>query len=111
MRLSGGDQTAVERHELRVPAEGCRQSRGVEACSQPRAAVLDMACSDAIGAVVVEGSKAGERGGMLAGDAADLWHAHQDGDCGSQSDAVDADDQVEPLGEIAVLADCRRPAS
>src|SRR3954462_2336173 len=73
----------------------------------PCASVLDVACSDASWAVVAEGSKSGERGSVLAGDAADLGHAHQNSDCGSQSDTVDADDQVEPFGQIAVLADCR----
>src|SRR5215207_8426211 len=107
MWFSGCGQTAIERHEVGVPAEGCWQSRGIQACSQPCAAVPDVACSDAIGAVVVEGSKSGERGSVLAGDAADLGHAHQNSDCGSQSDTVDADDQVEPFGQIAVLADCR----
>ena len=65
-----------------------------------------MTHSDLIAAVVVIGSKPGECGGLLAGDAADLGHAHQDGDGGSQADAVDAGDQVEPFGEIAMLADC-----
>lgn len=42
---------------------------------------------------------------MFTADAADLGHAHQDGNRRSQPDTVDAGDQVEPLGKIAVLAD------
>ena len=42
-------------------------------------------------------------------DTADLGHAHQDGDRGSQPHAVDAEDQLEPLGQVTVLADRRAP--
>src|SRR2546430_13672627 len=41
-------------------------------------------------------------------DAADLGHAHQDGDRGSQPHAVDAEDWLEPLGQVTVLTDGRR---
>jgi hypothetical protein len=64
-----------------------------------------MSHANLIAAIVVIGSKAGESGGLFTRDAADLGHAHQNGDGGSQTDAVDTDDQIEPLGKIAVRTD------
>ena len=75
--------------------------------AQPLTSALDVSDADLLAAVIVIGRKAGERGGLLAGDPADLGHAHQDGDRGRQPDAVDAVDQIEPLGEIGMLADRR----
>src|SRR5215510_5651587 len=66
-----------------------------------------MAHSDAVAAVVVVGGEADEGGRLFAGDAADLRHADQDGDSGFEPDALDADDQFEPFGEIGVVADGR----
>src|SRR5262249_42566362 len=43
-------------------------------------------------AVIVIGSKAGDSGSLFTGDAADLRHAHQDGDRGSQPDTIHAGD-------------------
>jgi hypothetical protein len=43
---------------------------------------------------------------LFACHAADLRHADQNGDCGSQTDAINAGDQVKPLGQIVVLPNC-----
>src|SRR5260221_309914 len=64
-----------------------------------------MAQAIPLAAVVVVGSEPGQRGGLLATDAADLRQAHQDGGRGTQRDTIDAGDQVEPLGEVTVPAD------
>src|SRR5277367_732212 len=40
--LAGGDQAAVQGHELRVPAEGCRQCGGIERPAQAFAAAFDV---------------------------------------------------------------------
>src|ERR1700704_6969595 len=106
MRLSGCQQTPVHGAELRVPAERCGEGRGVEAFSQALATPIDASYSDLVATVVVIGSKAGERGGLLAGERADLRHAHHDGDRSSLADALDAGNQVKPLGKGAVLTDC-----
>src|SRR5437773_1001583 len=63
-----------------------------------------MSQTTSFAAVIVIGSKAGDRGGLFAADAADLGHTHQNGDRGSQTDAVHAGDQVEPSREITMLA-------
>jgi hypothetical protein len=42
---------------------------------------------------------------LLARDAADLGHADENGNRSWQPNAVDAEDEIEPLGEIIVLAD------
>src|SRR3990170_4385599 len=65
-----------------------------------------MTHSDLVSAVVVVGGKAGECAHLLAAEAGDLGHAHQDGDSRSQPDTIDAGDQVEARGEVAVPADC-----
>src|SRR5258708_272771 len=75
--------------------------------SPPSAAALDLTATHWFAAVVVIGSNACERCGLLTGDPADLGHAHQDGDGGGQTDAIDTFDQIEPLGEITMLADRR----
>src|SRR5437773_12111727 len=63
-----------------------------------------MSQTTSFAAVIVIGSKAGDRGGVFAAYAADLGHTHQNGDRGSQTDAVHAGDQVEPSREITMLA-------
>src|SRR5258708_19909288 len=63
-----------------------------------------MSQTTSLAALVVIGSKASDGSGLFAGDAADLGHAHQNGDRGSQADTVDAGDQVEPSREITMLA-------
>src|SRR2546430_6008934 len=64
-----------------------------------------MTGSDLVAAVIVERSKAGERSDMFTADTADLGQTHQYGNRGSQSDAIDAGHQLEPLDQIPVLAD------
>ena len=97
MGLSGGDQAFVDSCELVVPTEGGGQGRDIEAFAQALTTALDMSHTNLIAAIVVVGSKAGESGGLFTREAADLGHAHQNGDGGSQTDAVDAGDQIEPL--------------
>src|SRR5713226_10777324 len=70
-------------------------------------AAVNAAQANMAAAVGVIGSNSHEGGGLLAGDASDLGHTHQDGDGGPQTDAVDADDQLEPVSKIAVLTDGR----
>ena len=53
--------------------------------------------------VVVIGSKPGEGGGLFATDATDLGMRTRIAES-AQTDTVHAGDQVEPTGEIAVLA-------
>jgi len=62
---------------------------------------------DVIAAVVVIGSKTGQRCGLFATDAANLGHAQENGDCGFRPDAVYTGNQIEPRRQIAVLADRR----
>lgn len=107
MGFAGCGEALIDGDELRVPMECGRQSRGIEACSQSLATTIDMAHADMIAAVVVIWGKAGKGGGLLAGDAADLGHANEDGESGPQSDAGNAVDQVEASGEILVLANGR----
>src|SRR5258708_5542276 len=66
-----------------------------------------MTAANPLATIVVIGSKPGQCGGLLAGNLADLGHAHQDGDRGRQPGAADAVDQIEPLGEVAMRADRR----
>ena len=105
--LSGRDQPSVKGHELRIPAEGRRQGGGINRAAQPFAPAIDVTDTGVVSAVVVIGSHPGERCGLLTADPANLRQAHQDGDGGRQSDAIDTDDQIEPFGEIAMLADSR----
>src|SRR4029450_2021452 len=64
-----------------------------------------MARTDLATAVIVVRCKSGKRGNFFARNAADLRHAHQDGDRCRQPDAVHALDQVQPFGQIGMLAD------
>ncbi len=105
--LSGVGETLIDRDEFRVPFERCRQGGGVEAFPQPLTAAFNMAQADVAATVRVIGSNSDEGSGLLAGDAPDLGHTHQDGDGGPQTDAVNADDQLKPVSKIAVLTDGR----
>ena len=105
MRLPGGDQALVHGNELRVPAEGGRQGGGIEAGAQPLAAAVNVALAVVRAAVIVIGRKARESGGLLAAQAADLGHADHNGDGSPLANAIDAGDQIESRGEVAVLAD------
>src|SRR6185312_5719474 len=105
MLLAGGNQSLVERDELRIPAKGCRQRGSIERAAQAFAPALDVANTDLIATVVVIRRKAGERRGLFAADLSDLRHAHQDGDSRRQSGTADAMDQLEPFGEVAIPAD------
>src|SRR3954453_2790568 len=66
-----------------------------------------MSNTDLVTAVVVIGRKAGKSDGLLPGDLPDLGHAYQDCNGSRRPDAVDAVDQIEPLGKVGVLADRR----
>src|SRR5712675_1839216 len=103
--LSGRDQPSVKGNKLRIPAQGGRQGGGIERPAQPLATAINVADTNLFAAVVVIGSNPGERCGLFPGDPADLRQAHQDGDGGRLPDAINTLDQIEPLGEIAVLAD------
>jgi hypothetical protein len=104
VRLSGYEETPVEGFQLGVPVKDSRQCGSVEALPQSLTPTFDVSRASSQTAVVVIGSKAGDSGSLFTGDAADLRHAHQDGDGRSQANAVHASDQIEPIGEIAILA-------
>src|SRR5436189_274087 len=87
--------------------EGRRQRRLVEASAQPFAPAGDVAYPGMHSAIVVERRKPGERRRLLAGQAADLRHAHQDSDRGLEPDTVHAFDQIEPFRQVVMLADGR----
>jgi hypothetical protein len=96
--FSGRDQPFVDGLQLGVPIEGGRQRRCVKALPQSLTSPFDVSRTTAQAAIIVLGSKAGDGRGLFACDVTDLGHAHQNGDRGSQADAVHADNQVEPVG-------------
>jgi len=100
-----GGETSVEGGELRVPPEGGGESGVEEGVAQALSSAGDVALAVVVAGVVVIGCEAGESGGFLAGEGADLWHADEDGDGGAQADARDAFDEIEALGEVWVLAE------
>ena len=68
------------------------------------AAAINAALAVILVAVIVIGRKASESGGLLAAQAADLGHADHNGDGSPLANAIDAGDQIESCGEVAVLA-------
>src|SRR5262249_36957130 len=102
--LSCFDQAPVKRHQLRVPVKSCRQRSSVKRMAQSLTAALDVTHPDVIAAIVIIGSKASKRGDLLPRDASELRQAYQYADCGLQSDAIDAVEQIKPLGQVAMLA-------
>src|SRR5438552_522487 len=105
--FSSGAQPLVERRQLRVPAQRGDPCRGVEIIAQPLAATRDVSIAGVLATVVIVGGKPSQRAGLAAAELADLRHAHHEGACGAQRNAIDAEDQVEPLGEIGMLTDRR----
>ena len=77
----------------------------VKTAAQSFATAGDMTYSQVRSAVVVVRGEAGKCRSLLARETADLRHAHQNGDCGFESDTIHAFDQIEPFGEVSVLAD------
>ena len=110
VHLSSSNQSFVERDQLWIPAERGGKSGSVKGTTQARATAQDVTGTDQIAAVAIIWSKPCKRSRLLARNAADLRHAHHNRDCGWQSDAIHAVDQIEPLAEVAVLADCRNEA-
>jgi hypothetical protein len=92
VRLSGCEETPVEGFQLGVPVKDSRQCGSVETLPQSLTPTFDVSRAAPQTAVIVIGSKAGDGGSLFTGDAADLRHAHQDGDRGSQPDTIHADD-------------------
>jgi hypothetical protein len=114
--VSGGDETLVEGNELPVPLEGGWQSSGVDAGSQPRTTAPDMALTVAFAAGIVEWGDASEGGGLLARQLSEFRHEHDDGKRGAQGKAVDAQYEIETLGDIAMAAHrgfelCKHPGA
>ena len=105
MRLSGCEEALVEGFQLRIPVKDGRQCSGIEALPQSLTPALDVSRATPRAAVIVIGSEAGDGGSLFTGETADLRHTHQDGDRGSQPDTVHTDDQIEPIGKVAMLAD------
>jgi hypothetical protein len=103
--LSGGDQPVVEGDELWIPAKRRCKSGAIERPAQPLTSAVNVSLADVLSTLVVIGRKPGQCGGLLPGDLPDLGHAHQDRDRGWQPGAVDAVDQIKPVGEVAMLAD------
>jgi len=77
----------------------------VKTAAQSFATAGDMTYSQVRSAVVVIRGEAGKCCSLLARETANLGHAHQNGDRGFETDAIDAFDQVEPFGQVSVLAD------
>src|SRR5262249_46159227 len=103
----GRSQAAVKCDELGVPSERSGQCCGVQAMAQSFTASCDMACANALAAVVIVRGKPGQCGHLFAAEAAGLGQADQEGGCGAQSDAVDAGDQIEPIAQVTMSADGR----
>ncbi len=103
--LSCGTQSLVHRHELRIVKKRCRQRCRVHPPAHPLAAAADVTVTVTTAAVIVIGRKPDQGSNLLAAEPADLGNAHQDDNRRLQPDAVDAGNQVEPRGKIAVLAD------
>src|SRR5215510_6160139 len=97
VRLSFGNQALIQRDELSVPTERGRQGRAIQSAPYALTAAFDMARTDLATAVIVVGGKSSKRGNLFARDAADLRHAHQDGDRRRQPDAVHALDRSSRL--------------
>ena len=73
--------------------------------AKPFTAAVDASDAELLAAIVVIGCKAGKRRGLLARDLPDLGQAHEDGNGSWQPDAIDALDQIEPLGKVGMLTD------
>src|SRR6202035_1737482 len=78
--FSSCDETGIELDQRIVPTEGCRQGGGEERTAQTPAATGDVSLALMLSAVVVEGRKAGQGGGLLSADATEFWHADDEGD-------------------------------
>jgi len=64
-----------------------------------------------LAAVVVERGEAGEGGGLLAADAAELGHADEEGEGGALADAGHAEDELAAAGQIGMGRDRRCEAA
>jgi len=105
VRLAGFRQPPVKRDQLPIPMKGRSQCCFVKTATQPFTTAGDVTYSQVRSAVVVVRGEAGKCRSLLARETADLRHAHQNGDCGFESDTIHAFDQIEPFGEVSVLAD------
>src|SRR5216683_1239674 len=97
----------VKTDELAVPAERRGQCGCVQGSAQPLTSAIDVSGANLLATVIVIGATTSERGSLLPGNLADLGHANQDGDGSRRPNAVDAVDQIEPLGKVGMLADRR----
>ncbi len=102
MSLAVGDKARIEGDQGVVPSEGRRERCGEQRPAQAVAAAGDVALPSVLSAVIVEGRKTGQRGGLLAADAAEFGHADDERQRGAFADAGNAQHQIKPLSQIAV---------
>ena len=102
MDFSASPEASIEGDERAVPAEGRRQGRREQRVAQAASTAGDVSLPSVLSAVVVERSQAGKCCGFLAADLPKFGHADQKRQRGTLADARNAQDQIEPLGEIVV---------
>ena len=102
MGFSTGLEASVERYQCLVPTVGGREGGGKQGTAQAASTAGDVSLPSVLSAVVVERSQAGKCCGFLAADLPKFGHADQKRQRGTLADARNAQDQIEPLGEIVV---------
>ena len=104
MRLSSCGESSIEVDQHLVPAERGRQRCGVEGAAQASPSTGDMPLAFVLSAVIVEGSEPCQRCRLLAADAAEFGHSDNNGERGAFADAGHAEHEIEPAGEIVMIA-------
>ena len=111
MGFAARGEAGVERDQRLVPAEGGWQRGGEQGTAQACASAGDVTLAFVLSAVVVEGCEAGQGGGLLAADAAELGHADDERQRGALADAGNAAHEIEAMPEIVISPQLPRDAS
>ena len=104
--FAGRDEAEVKRFEDRVAAGGHKRGH-VEDRADAGAAASDVTLAPELAAVVVEGSDAGQGGGLGVGEGAELGHERHQRGGGERADALDLLEAIDAGEQLNGLRDLR----
>ncbi len=102
--FSAGDETVVEDFEGWIVSRGGKGGH-VQGASQVGSSASDVARAVVLAAVVGDGGKADDHGGLFGGERAEFDEADDEGDSGCDPDAGDGGEDSEAAGKERIGGD------
>src|SRR5689334_2478520 len=94
----------IEIDEGFVPSERGWKSCGIQTAADFGSSTFDVTHAVGFSCLIIERSKSGQACSFFTGQGAELGHPDDEGKSGALSNAFDTGNEIQPRGEIGVLA-------